>query len=365
MRILFLAGSIFRIGGIERFNRNLLDALTKLGLNLYVFSINDRKLKTSLPYTFKGCGNRYRLISKIKFLLFSIFYSLKFRPNLVICGHINFSPLCYVLKRLFDLDYMVITYGIDAVNIKSRLKRLALKETQLILSISDFTKKKIIEQIPELNGKIYILPPAVDNNEFHPKKRKAELVNKYGLNGKKVILTVARLSLSEKCKGYDKVIMAMKDVVKEIPDVKYLIGGSGDDVDRIKGLIKDNGLMDKVILTGFVPNEDIVDYYNLCDVFVMPSKQEGFGIVFLEALACGKPVIAGNKDGSKEPLLDGELGILVDPDNMDEISHAIIKVLKKEVPKRLLDSRYLRKTVLEVYGFYRFRERVNMFIETS
>jgi len=351
-------GSIFRIGGIESFNRNLLDALTKLGLNLYVFSINDRKLRTSLPYTFKGCGNRYRFISKIKFFLFSIFYSLKFRPNLVICGHINFSPLCYALKRLLDLDYMVITYGIDAVNIKNRLKRLALKETQLVLSISDFTKKKIIEQIPELNGKIYILPPAVDNNEFHIKKRKAELINKYGLNGKKVILTVARFSLSEKYKGYDKILETLPKILKEIPEIKYILVGSGDDEPRIKKIISKLNLEEHVSLPGYVSQEELIDYYNLCDVFVMPSKGEGFGIVFLEALACGKPVICGNKDGSVDAVLNGELGLLVDPDNIEEIKSAIIKVLKREVDKRLLDGEYLRQRVIEAYGFDKFRERV-------
>jgi glycosyltransferase involved in cell wall biosynthesis len=90
----------------------------------------------------------------------------------------------------------------------------------------------------------------------------------------------------------------------------------------------------------------------------MPSKGEGFGIVFLEALACGKPVIAGNKDGSRDALLDGELGILVDPDNIDEIAETIVKVLKKDVPEKLLDGKYLRKRVLEVYGFDKFKERV-------
>jgi len=128
----------------------------------------------------------------------------------------------------------------------------------------------------------------------------------------------------------------MKEIVKEIPNAKYILGGSGDDVGRIKNLIRDNNLHEKVILTGFIPDEEIVDYYNLCDVFVMASRKEGFGIVFIEALACSKPVIAGNKDGSVDALLNGELGVSVDPDNIEEISRAIIKVLKGEADKRLL-----------------------------
>jgi glycosyltransferase involved in cell wall biosynthesis len=102
----------------------------------------------------------------------------------------------------------------------------------------------------------------------------------------------------------------------------------------------------------------MVDYYNLCDAFVMQSKKEGFGIVFLEALASGKPVIAGNKEGSCDALLNGEVGILVDPDNVDEVAKAIINVLRGNVPDYLLDPQYLRETVLEHYGFDRFCQKV-------
>jgi glycosyltransferase involved in cell wall biosynthesis len=120
-----------------------------------------------------------------------------------------------------------------------------------------------------------------------------------------------------------------------------------------------------VILTGFIPDDELVFYYNLCDCFVMPSKCEGFGMVFLEALACGKPVIAGNKDGSVDAVLDGELGVLVDPDNKDQIKDAIVDILKREVPENLLDGEYLRKRVTQAYGFDKFKERLKGIIEST
>lgn len=95
----------------------------------------------------------------------------------------------------------------------------------------------------------------------------------------------------------------------------------------------------------------------------MPSKFESFGFVFLEALACGKPVICGDKDGSVDALLDGELGILVNPDNIDQIAEAIIRVLSRKVPERLLDGNYLRERVIEEYGVERLKERVEQIIE--
>jgi len=137
-----------------------------------------------------------------------------------------------------------------------------------------------------------------------------------------------------------------------------LVGGSGDDVERIKDLIRNHHLEGKVILAGYIPDEEVVDYYNLCDVFVMPSKGEGFGIVFLEALACGKPVIAGNKDGSIDAALGGDVGILIDPDNLSAIKQAIINILKRNCAPRLLDKEYLRNRILNEFGCGKFKERL-------
>ncbi len=116
----------------------------------------------------------------------------------------------------------------------------------------------------------------------------------------------------------------------------------------------------------YFSDEEKTDFFSICDVFAMPSKGEGFGIVFLEALACGKPVVAGNKDASSEPLLNGELGLLVDPDNKEEIMKAIIGILKKEVPEKILDGKFLRRKTIESFGFEKFKEKVkNLIYELS
>lgn len=202
------------------------------------------------------------------------------------------------------------------------------------------------------------MPNTVDGTKFRPGDKPKYLLDRYEVHSKKVVLTICRLDCSEKYKGYDKVIKAIPAVVKEVENAVYLIGGKGNDVPRIKGLIKEAGLENYVKLIGFVPEEELVDHYNFCDVFAMPSKKEGFGIVFLEALACSKPVIAGNKDGSGDAVLGGKVGVLVNPDSVEEISQSIINVLMRRVPKQLLDPSFLRDSILETYGFERFKKRV-------
>src|SRR5205085_8790504 len=109
--------------------------------------------------------------------------------------------------------------------------------------------------------------------------------------------------------------------------VRYILAGRGPDRGRIEALIRELELEECVILPGHIPEHELAGLYNLCDVFAMPSKGEGFGIVFLEALGCGKPVLAGNKDGSVDAVLDGELGALVDPDDIAQIEQTLIEIL--------------------------------------
>jgi phosphatidyl-myo-inositol dimannoside synthase len=130
-------------------------------------------------------------------------------------------------------------------------------------------------------------------------------------------------------KGYDHVLVALQQLRKRFQNLKYLIVGRYDDVEkkRIDSIIKEYGLENYVVFTGYVPDEQLAKHYGLGDIYVMPSKKEGFGIVFIEAMHYGLPVIAGNKDGSADALCNGKLGVLVDPDNQAEITHAIEKMI--------------------------------------
>lgn len=349
MKILFLVSDLEVIGGIQQYNRNFFRAVSENKDDILAI-----ELKNGV------------FIGKLRFII-NFFWSLfLFRPNLIICGHVNFSILGYLVKKIFNIKYAVFTHGIEIWNLKNSFQIKALKEAKIITAVSLYTKKRIIEQIPNAESKIFTLFNSIDGERFKIKEKSLNLSRKHGLTDKKTILTVARLSADEKYKGYDKVILSLPYIILKIPNIKYILIGSGDDAPRIKKLIGDLKLENYVIFAGKVEFEELIDYYNIADVFVMPSKGEGFGIVFLEALVCGKPVIAGNQDGSRDAVLDGGLGILVNPDNINEISEAIVKVLKKEVSEKLLDGDYLRKKVLEAYGFNKFKERVkNLIYELS
>lgn len=122
----------------------------------------------------------------------------------------------------------------------------------------------------------------------------------------------------------------MSKLTSKIPGITYILSGQYDSDEklRIQNLISGYGLDKQVILTGFIPEEELVDYFLLADLFVLPSKKEGFGIVFIEALACGLPVICGNADGSVDAIRNGELGKAIDADDLCELEEAVYEFLK-------------------------------------
>jgi glycosyltransferase involved in cell wall biosynthesis len=346
MKILFLATGIKKgCGGIQGLSHDYSQSLRRLGHDQRLIAINDD-------------FSRYGLLKKPLFIVNVLWTVLSFKPDLIICGHINFSLLCFLFRKILKRKYIVVVHGIEVWNL-SFFGRIGLKGAKAVVSVSEYTKEKIRNQIPRLKTPFFIVPPTVDGRVFKPMLRSEKLLEEYGLGNSKIVLTVARLSSGERYKGYDKVIKA----ITRVPETKYLLVGHGDDLPRLKALVRKLGLEERVVFCGFLSQQRLIDCYNLCDVFVMPSKGEGFGIVFLEALACGKPVIAGNQDASKEALLHGELGLLVDPDNVEEIAEAIIRILTKNVDPKVLDGQYLRKRVLEIYGFEKFQERVKQLIE--
>lgn len=339
MRVLHLVPDIHSGGGIARYQERLISVLRDEGVEVDLIEL-------------KGAS----FASKIRFAAVFFLAHLRSRPDITISGHIGFLPLPYLMKKVFRREYVLNTYGIEVLYVKNRLKIKALKEAKIIIVIAEYIKEKILNRWPEIKGKIFMLPSPVEENKFIIKEKPQYLIKKYKLENSSIILTVSRLSEKEH-KGYDKVLVALPEVLKKLPNAKYILVGGGDDP-RVPNIIKELRIEKSVILVGNVKDEELVCYYNLADVFVLPSKFEGFGIVFLESLACGRPVIASKGFGSKAALQDGILGLMVDPDNIGEISEAIIKILQRDAEPRLYNRDFLRGEVLKKCGLTTHKNKV-------
>jgi glycosyltransferase involved in cell wall biosynthesis len=176
-----------------------------------------------------------------------------------------------------------------------------------------------------------LLPNAIHLDRYGIAPKCQELIARYGLHDRKVILTLARLPGAERYKGVDEVLDAMPALLADEPTLTYLIAGDGDDRGRLEAKARDLRIDDRVVFTGFVREDEKADHFRLADVFAMPGRGEGFGFVFLEALACGVPVVGSAVDGSREALRDGVLGELANPSDPTSVSNSIRRALDKPI----------------------------------
>ena len=245
---------------------------------------------------------------------------------------------------LIGVKYRVYVYGSETLRFGNSqlitwLMKKIIEEAEELVPNSEFTLHEYGQWgVPR--EKMVKIVPGVDSVVFHPQGKSSYLVEKHNLQDKQVIMTVGRL---DERKGHDMVIRAMAQVIKRFPNSKYMIVGKGREEQRLKSLTANLKLHDHVIFTGYVTDDSLPNYYNLCDVFVLPNREtelhdqlkedyEGFGVVFLEASAyCGKPVIAGNSSVSCEAVVDGITGLIVNPRSEDEIAHAIERILADKI----------------------------------
>jgi len=360
-------------GGIQVYSAFFIQALEKIlpDSDRHVFLKNDAKSTDDLQF---NPDTKFQFAGKWKsswlhtpvFTLQVFLAALQDCPDLIICGHINFSPLALQILKLLKIAYWVIVHGIDAWNVKETSKISALKAAEKILSVSEYTSNHILPE-PEKLKNIHILSNTFDASQFTIQPKPQYLLDRYHLDkNQPIILTVARLAEGDRYKGYDQIIQSLPIIRQQIPNIHYLLVGKGDDRDRLEAMIDANNVRDCVTLTGFVADEDLGDHYNLCDVFAMPSKREGFGIVYLEALACGKPTIGGNQDGAIDALCHGKLGALVDPDDIQELAETIILILQGTYPNSLMyQPQALRQAVIDTFGLEQFQKTLAGYLHRS
>ncbi len=320
-------------GGISRFNRDLLEAMS-IATNCEEALVFPRlvtyAIKEEIPDKIRFIDKGITTIPNyIKNLLISLFMDSRF--DVLICGHINLLPIAWPLSKLLQMKLVMIIYGIDAwTPTKNHIVNYFASKVDYVVSISQTTIDRFCGWSAFNHGKSIILPVCVDLESFTPGPKNPTLVKRYGLQGKCVLMSLGRMPGPDRKKGYDEIIEVLPLLNRKIPNLIYLLGGDGPDRARLAEKAHDLGVSDQVVFAGMIDENEKVDHYRLADVYVMPSQGEGFGIVFLEAMSCGIPVVASKLDGGREALRDGKLGTLVDPSNKEDIINGIKSALRSD-----------------------------------
>jgi phosphatidylinositol alpha-1,6-mannosyltransferase len=251
-------------------------------------------------------------------------------------------------SSIWRVPFYQICYGIELLDaprtamatVKRWLRRTVLSRAAQVWAISRYTESLAKTVAPRSSTRI--VPPGIEKARFAAPTDPRATKRRWGVAGRSLILTVARL---EDYKGIDRMLEAMPTIATGHSGAVYLIVGDGPYREQLHQMIGERQLETSAILTGPLPDEDVVALYKACDLYVMPSRMtkdppnvEGFGISFLEASACGKPVVGGLSGGIPDAVADGMTGLLVAPEDPAAIAQAVLTLLRDPVKARTMGA---------------------------
>lgn len=282
------------------------------------------------------------------------------RPDLIVCGHINTAPIGLLLSRLLHVPFVVFGYAMELKAPRSvRLGGPAARRADLFVAISRYAAQAV-ERFGVRRERIHVTPLGVDPSlvttadALTPCPSGEDLTASLaptrgeGRGGRPMLLTVARLQ--DRYKGHDNVIRALPLIAAKVPEVRYVVAGDGPLRQYLERLAVSLDVRERVEFRGRVSDVERRELYQSCEVFVMPSREsrtgggaEGFGIVYLEANAAGKPVVGGRSGGIPDAVLEGQTGLLVEPNDIADIAEACTRLLTdRELAARLGRQGYER-----------------------
>jgi len=323
-------------GGISEWARGISENMYALGYKVNVickyvsYVDNNLSWPFEVEYLKKKTWKRKRALHWKNALLEQL--SKGNNPDLVICTKWSTSKGLVHLCKQYSIPLITVVHGTEVTGNLNWYKRWRLRSTlnnsDRVISVSQFTADFLLNKYLTNGKNIRVLPNGVDLNKFGFTGNVDKLKQMLGLGNKKVIMTLSRVI---ERKGHDLVLRALPQLVKNNKNIIYVIAGpcTESEKQRLMKLASQLGVKSYIKMTGYVDACDMNSMYQMCDVYCMPSRvkdngdSEGFGITFLEANACRKPVIGGRSGGCGDAIVDGETGYLVDPHDANELANKI------------------------------------------
>ncbi|HEV2387550.1 MAG TPA: glycosyltransferase family 4 protein [Candidatus Acidoferrales bacterium] len=353
-----------RVGGIQQVSRHSGATLWELagerGERCELLGLNDPKGEGWFAvgpgrYPFRGFArNKLGLVAHL--------LMRARQTSLVVAGHVHLGPAVVWPAMLHPgMRWWVMAHGFEVWEPLRWYRRAALRRASGILAVSCHTAEAVERAQGIARERIFLLPLAIDPSfgaaSSAPVRWPAPA-------GSLSLLTVARLSTADPGKGIDNVIRVLPQLLRSFPNLYHVIVGGGDAQPAYEELTADCGVRERVFFCGELPVGSLRGYYDAADIFVMPSRQEGFGIVYLEAMAAGKPIVAAASGGSTEVVDDGQTGFLVDYADAAALANRLLRLLADADLRRRMGEEGRRKVVKE-HQYEFFRDRLKAYLRAK
>lgn len=354
MNTLLLAPELFTTdSGIPRILRLYLKALCDLSGakdRVRFITLNDTSIDSAdlRPYTVASTLEHWEACNRDKRRFIRTALSLSAGTRLIVCGHVAQLPVAWLASwRRPGLRYALVAHGIEVWRPFTFWERRALKGAWRIFCVSEYTRGELLKNVRLDPARAIVLPNALDP-ELTPDGVDSAAITA----SQPVILTVSRLSSSDRYKGIDHLIAAMPAILRSAPGTKLRIVGRGDDIHRLQNLVREHGVDDAVEFAGYVDDRQLRHEFARCTVFALPSQKEGFGLVYLEAMAYGKPCVAADAGGAPE-VITAETGLIVPYADVPALASACAGALQRDwaVPAILAHA--------ENYSYTAFKSRLS------
>lgn len=336
--IVGLFSNLLPVGGVQLAGRHSAFVLESLARErawpCHLLSLNDPAGEREFSLearriTFQGFAG-----SKTSFLWAALRLASR-QPHVVFAGHPNLAVAAAAMKMLAPrLHSLIVAHGVEVWEPATLLRRAALRRADIVVAPSRFTCEKLaaVQDIPE--SKIRLVPWGLDPDfrSYVEMQKRLPLPERFPQG--RILLTIGRWSTQERYKGVEHLIEAVSSLAATLPDLHLAAVGEGDDRPRLEKWAQDNGVAGRVHFYEGLTRQQVAACYAHADVFALPSRGEGFGLVFLEAMAFGKPVIGANYGGIPDIIEDGRTGFLVEYGAVDKLSEAV-RLLFSDCPLRV------------------------------
>lgn len=350
MKILLLVPELFASeGGIPRILRLYLKAICELAEpagEVRLVVLNDRTIASGDLRAFASerltdwdaCGR-----SRWSFVRSALRQARD--ADLILCGHIGQLPVAWLARLRYPrLHYVLIAHGLEVWRPYTFLERLTLRHVRQVWCVSDFTRRELLKHSGLSDDRAVVLPNGLDP-AFHSSRGENVTTTE------PIILTVSRLSSADRYKGIDHLIAALPTIRKTVPQAVLRVVGRGDDLPRLQSLAAEHGLQGVVQFVGYLGDAELEYEFSRCRIFALPSEREGFGLVYLEAMAHGRPCVGAEVGGTPE-VITPETGLLCPYGNVPALARVCTQALTTSWNATAIQAR------AEYFSYPRFRDRL-------